>query len=130
MIAKGEFEVNLAPLTLAHTGQDGIQLGRMSIAKTFRGDLAARSEGEMLTAGTPVAGSAGYVAVEQVAGTLEGRHGTFVLQHFGMLQRGEGRLIVEVVPDSGTGELQNLAGQMTIEIEDGRHLYKLDYTMS
>jgi len=51
----------------------------MSIDKQFNGDLEATSKGEMLSAMTDVKGSAGYVAIERVSGTLHGRGGTFVL---------------------------------------------------
>jgi hypothetical protein len=102
----------------------------MSIDKQFHGDLRATSKGEMLTAGTGVEGSAGYVAIEQVDGTLHGRSGTFVLQHSGTMARGVPQLTITVVPDSGTGELAGLAGKMTIEIADGRHSYDLEYTLA
>lgn len=85
MKATGEFEVNLQPLEPSTKGSEGINLGRMSIEKTFRGDLEAESRGEMLTVMTQVEGSAGYVVVEQVAGTLHGQQGAFVLQHFGLM---------------------------------------------
>lgn len=130
MQATGEFEVNLQPLDSFAQGGEGIQLGRMSIDKRFRGDLVATSRGEMLTALTHVQGSAGYVAIEQVSGTLQGKAGTFVLQHFGVMHGGENRLVLEVVPDSGTGALAGLAGQMTIRIAGGQHTYVLDYTLA
>jgi hypothetical protein len=84
----------------------------------------------MLTAMTGVEGSAGYVAVEQVEGALHGKRGAFVLQHFGVMSRGENRLVLEVVPDSGAGELVNLSGKMTIEIKDGQHFYTFDYSLA
>lgn len=123
----GIFEISLAPSDSYAQGEDGIRLGRMSIDKTFTGALSASSKGEMLSAVTPVKGSAGYVAIEQVSGTLSGRTGSFVLQHFGTMHRGEIRLILEVVPDSGTGALSGLTGKMTIHVEDGRHFYEFDY---
>ena len=83
----------------------------------------------MLSVTTKVKGSAGYVAIEQVNGTLQGKRGTFVLQHFGIASYGENRLVLEVVPDSGTGELANLSGTMTISIEDDKHIYEFDYTL-
>ncbi|MFL5495744.1 MAG: DUF3224 domain-containing protein [Gemmatimonadales bacterium] len=104
-------------------------LGRMLIDKQFRGDLQATSRGQMLTATTPVQGSAGYVAIERVSGTLHGRTGSFVLQHSGMMSRGTPQLIISVVPDSGTGELAGLAGQMTIIITEGKHSYEFEYTV-
>jgi hypothetical protein len=125
--ASGTFEVQLTP-----QGADearGQAPGRMSIAKRFQGDLEAVSTGQMLTAGTPVKGSAGYVAIEQVTGTLHGRAGGFVLQHSGTMTRGAPRLSITVVPDSATGALAGLAGTMSIEIRDGAHFYEFEYTL-
>jgi hypothetical protein len=113
MRASGSFEVRLTP-EAADEDSEGAPLHRMSIAKQFHGDLEATSRGEMLTAGTRVPGSAGYVAMERVSGALHGRSGTFALQHSGTMTRGAPQLSVTVVPDSGTGELAGLAGRMTI----------------
>lgn len=121
--ASGTFEVRLSPQPVADS-ESG--LGRMSITKTFSGDLQGTSKGEMLAAGTAVKGSAGYVAMELVTGNLQGRSGSFILQHFGLMNRGAPQLTVSVVPDSGTGELTGMAGSLAIEIIDGRHLYTLD----
>lgn len=104
-------------------------LARMSIDKRFHGDLEATSTGEMLSAGTSVKGSAGYVAIERVTGTLAGRSGTFVLQHTGTMNRGTPDLTITVVPDSGTGDLTGLAGRMSINIDEGKHSYGFDYTL-
>jgi hypothetical protein len=123
----GEFEVKLTPQADDSAGETGI--GRMVIDKKFFGDLAGTSQGQMLAAGTAVEGSAGYVALEKVTATLEGRSGTFVLQHSGTLSRGEPLLTVTVVPDSATGQLAGLAGRMTIEIEDGKHFYGFEFTL-
>ncbi len=125
--ASGTFEVKLNPLETFKTAE-GAPLGRMSIDKHFRGVLEATSTGEMLTAGTDVKGSAGYVAIERVRGTLDGKTGTFVLQHSGTMTRGAPQLIITVVPDSGTGELTGLVGTMTINIADGQHSYDFEYT--
>jgi hypothetical protein len=83
----------------------------------------------MLSAITAVAGSAGYVAVEIVEGALEGRKGSFVLQHTGTMNRGSPSLSVTVVPDSGTDELAGLAGQFSIIIAGGKHSYEFTYTL-
>ena len=101
----------------------------MSIDKQFHGDLEAVSKGEMLSAMTEVKGSAGYVAIERVTGSLHGRKGSFVLQHSGTMNRGSATLSVTVVPDSGTGQLVGLAGKMAIVIEAGKHSYELEYTV-
>jgi hypothetical protein len=101
----------------------------MSIDKQFHGDLEGTSKGEMLTAGTGVKGSAGYVAIERVVGTLNGRSGAFALQHSGTMTRGAPQLTIAVVPDSGTGQLTGLSGKMTIQIAEGKHSYEFEYSL-
>ena len=127
MHASGTFEVKITPQP-ADSGAPAV--GRMSIDKQFHGDLEATSKGQMLAAVTSVKGSAGYVAIEQVTGSLRGRSGTFVLQHSGTMTRGAPQQIVSVVPDSGTGELVGLTGTMTITIADGKHSYDFEYTLA
>jgi len=124
--AAGSFEVKLLPQPLADADSG---LGRLSIDKVFSGDLQGTSKGEMLSALTAVKGSAGYVAIERVTGTLQGRSGSFVLQHLGTMNRGAPTLTVLVVPDSGTEGLAGIAGSLSINITDGQHLYTLDYTL-
>ena len=126
--ARGTFQVKVNPLEPYNNSTGGL-MGRMSIDKLFSGDLEGTSKGEMLTAGTAVKDSAGYVAIERVRGKLNGRTGTFVLQHSGTMNRGAAELSVTVVPDSGTEELAGLAGRMTILIEGGKHSYEFDYTL-
>ena len=129
MKVSGKFEVKLQLLDSYAEGIDGINLGRMSIEKTFSGELSASSKGEMLNAMTAVEGSAGYVAIEQVTGTLSGKSGSFVLQHFGTMSQDHNFLLLEVVPDSGTGELAGLSGKMSIRMEEGQHFYDFDYEL-
>jgi uncharacterized protein DUF3224 len=123
--ASGTFEVKLSP----QAPEGDSPIGRMLLDKQFHGDLEAVSKGQMLAASTAVQGSAGYVALEQVNGTLQGRQGTFVLQHNGLMDRGKPQLAIVVVPDSGTGQLEGLAGRMDIQIEGGKHSYELEYTL-
>ncbi|HEY2294963.1 MAG TPA: DUF3224 domain-containing protein [Thermoanaerobaculia bacterium] len=125
--ARGTFEVKLTPQADGDAGAAG--LARMILDKRFHGDLEATSQGQMLSAGTAVQGSAGYVALERVSGSLQGRAGTFVLQHHGLMDRGTPRLTITVVPDSGTGELAGLAGTMGITIADGKHSYDFEHTL-
>ena len=127
--ATGPFEVKLNPQPAYNTDQAAL-LGRMSIDKQFHGDLEAASRGEMLTAGSPVKGSAGYVAIERLTGTLHGKNGSFALQHSGTMNRGAPSLVISVVPDSGTGELEGLTGAMSIEIVNGKHSYVFDYALA
>lgn len=124
--ASGAFEVKLLPQ------QDNVgdpAIGRMSIDKQFHGDLEGTSKGQMLAHMTSVKGSAGYVAMEKVAGTLAGRTGTFVLQHNATMDRGTPHLTIAVVPDSGTDQLVGLKGTMNIIITDGKHSYEFEYTL-
>jgi hypothetical protein len=125
----GEFNVELNPIDGYAECENGIKLNRMSIDKTFFGELDASSKGEMLSAMTSVKGSAGYVAIEQVSGKLSGKEGSFVLQHFGIMDKGDDRLILEVIPDSGTNELVGLSGTMKINIEEGKHFYEFDFDL-
>ena len=126
MKIKGTFEVKLTPLDYPHEAKDGLQLGRLSIDKTFYGVLEAKSLGEMISA---VSGSsAGYVALEQVSGSLDGRTGSFALQHFGLMKPDGKRLELVVVPGSGRAELEGITGSMEIIIEEGKHYYEFDYS--
>ena len=127
--ASGAFEVKLAPQQ-PEDKAEGSSLGRMSVDKQFHGDLEAGSKGQMLTAGTDIKGSAAYVAIERVSGTLHGRAGSFVLQHHGTLTRGAAQQGITVVPDSATGELLGLSGRMSIRIADGKHFYDFEYTLA
>src|SRR5438270_5943612 len=126
--ASGTFEVKITPQAPDEQAADAT-LGRMLLEKQFQGDLEATSKGQMLTAGTDVKGSAGYVAIERVSGTLHGRSGSFSLQHSGTMTRGEPQLTITVVPDSGTGQLVGLAGKLAIKIVEGKHSYEFEYTM-
>jgi hypothetical protein len=125
--ASGTFEVRLSPQV--DGPEAGAGLGRQLIDKRFGGDLEATSRGQMLAFRSGVEGSAGYVALEHVEGTLAGRAGSFVLQHSGTMERGAQSLSVTVVPDSGAGELSGLAGRMKIIIAEGRHSYEFDYAL-
>jgi Protein of unknown function (DUF3224) len=128
MQARGPFDVRLAPLTADNADWGGMD--RFSLDKQFHGELEATSKGQMFAASTAVKGSAGYVAIERVTGTLQGRAGSFVLQHRGVMNRGVPELSITVVPDSGTEALQGLAGKMEIVIEGGgAHHYVFDYTL-
>jgi Protein of unknown function (DUF3224) len=127
--AKGPFEVRITPQTPDGKFEDAT-MGRMTIDKQFHGDLEATSKGQMLSAMTDVKGSAGYVAMERVTGTLHGRSGSFVLQHSATMTRGVPQLSVTVVPDSGTGQLVGLTGKMDIIITAGKHSYDFEYTLA
>ena len=105
-------------------------LGRMTINKQLHGGIEGVGTGEMLTAMSETKGSAGYVAVEQVTGKVDGLTGSFSLIHMGIMDRGKPTLTVTVVPDSGTGELAGIAGTFMIHIAaDGKHTYDFDYTL-
>jgi hypothetical protein len=127
--AIGNFEVKMNPQPADEKVEDP-SIGRMLLDKQYDGNLEATSKGEMLAVGTDVPGSAGYVAMERVTGTLNGRKGTFALQHSGTMTRGTPHLTITVVPDSGTGELVGLTGKVLVVIVDGKHSYEFDYTFA
>ena len=124
--ASGTFEVKMSP----QEQPEDMPVGRMMIDKQFQGDLEGTSKGQMLMAGSSsVKNSAGYVAIEKVTGTLNGRHGSFFLQHTGVMTRGVGELTITVIPDSGTDQLVGLRGKMNIIIAEGKHSYEFEYTL-
>jgi len=126
--ANGTFDVKLT--AQKDDTSDDPNLGRMIIDKQFHGDLEGTSKGQMLFGGNPgTKGSGGYVAIEKVTGTLQGRTGTFILQHSGTMNKGAPQLSVTVVPDSGTGQLTGLTGKMDIKIVDGKHFYEFEYML-
>jgi hypothetical protein len=125
-LARGTFEVTIVPQPAEDNVGDPA-VGRMSLSKEFRGDLQAMSKGQMLALRTATEGSAGYVAIERVVGSLDGRNGSFALQHSGTMRRGTPSLLLTVIPDSGTDELAGLEGKMAIIVADGNHSYEFDY---
>jgi hypothetical protein len=124
--AAGTFQVTMTPQP---PGDGPTGLGRFGLAKTFEGGLAGSSRGEMLSAGNPAAGSAGYVALEIVEGRLDGRAGGFALQHAGTMDAGRQSLAITVVPGSGTGELAGLSGRLELVVAGGVHHYTLRYEL-
>ena len=123
--ATGTFEVKMSPQ------EADMSVGRMTIDKQFQGDLVGTSKGQMLMASSEsVKNSAGYVAIEKVTGTLNGRRGSFYLQHNGVMTRGVGELTITVIPDSGTDELTGLSGKMNIIIAEGKHSYEFEYSLA
>jgi hypothetical protein len=124
--ARGTFDVTMEaePPFLE---QDGIKLSRTVVRKEFSGDVVGRSEAQMVAAYTATPGSAGYVAIEHFTGSVGGRSGSFVLQHHGLMDRGEAALTVTIVPDSGTGELAGISGMLQIDNDAGKHSYVLEY---
>ena len=124
----GPFDVTVSPQGQPEV-HDGVTTGRMAIDKRYHGEQEGTGVGEMLSAMTTTEGSAGYVAIERVTGTLQGKSGSFVVQHSGTMARGAQALSISVVPDSGTGELAGIAGTMRIRIEERQHFYEFDYIL-
>lgn len=124
----GSFSITMTPATTPQrSGRTA--LGRMLLQKVYTGELAATASGEMLSAVTDTSGAAGYVAIEAITGVLQGRQGSFVVQHAGTMADGKQELSVVIVPHSGTGQLQGISGTMAIRIEAGQHFYDLDYAL-
>jgi len=126
--ATGSFEVSLKPLSNAEVSAD-VRLGRMLLTKKFSGDLSGSARGQMLSAMTAIKGSAGYVAIDYVTAELDGRRGSFLLQHSGAMNRGVPSLSIMVVPDSGTDELAGLSGTLSVNVIDGKHFYDFIYSI-
>jgi hypothetical protein len=127
--ATGTFEVKIVPQP-ADAHSDAGALGRMTIDKTYHGDIEGTAIGQMLTGMSPTEKTSGvYVAVERVTATLAGRKGTFILHHTGVMDRGAQSLKITVVPDSGTEQLTGLTGTMAIDIRDGKHFYTFEYAL-
>lgn len=127
MHARGTFDVKITPQPSEDKNET--PLGRRILEKQFHGDLEAASKGEMLTGGSTLKDSGVYVAIERVEGTLQGRRGTFLLYHTGIMNRGKPELSITTVPDSGTGELKDVAGKLNIQIDQGKHSYDFEYTL-
>lgn len=125
--ATGTFEVKLTP---QDDKSEDTSLGRMTIEKQWQGDMTGASKGQMLTGGDLKTGSAGYVAMEKFTGSLKDKQGSFILQHTATMTKGKGDLTITVVPDSGTDQLQGISGKLTIKIENGKHFYDFEYSLS
>lgn len=126
--AEGTFDVKTTLLP-ADESTAGTAIARYALIKQFHGDLDATGKGEMLSSGDPTKGSAGYVALEAVTGTLHGRTGAFAFQHTGAMDPSGHKLSVTVVPGSGAGDLAAIAGTFTIAIAAGKHSYHFDYSL-
>jgi len=124
----GSFDVTVTPQAAEESVGDP-SVGRMSLYKQFHGDLQAVARGQMLATMGEVKGSAAYVAIDRVTGSLHGRDGGFSIQHCGVMDRGVPQLSITIVPDSGVGELAGITGTMGIRIEDGQHFYDLEYEL-
>ncbi|MEQ1597650.1 MAG: DUF3224 domain-containing protein [Casimicrobium sp.] len=122
--AAGTFEVKLQPVSAAEE-----PVMRMSLDKQFQGDLEASSIGQMMAGGNEANGARVYVALETVIGSLKGKTGSFVLAHRGTMTKDTQALSVIIVPETGTDELAGIAGELGIDIRDGKHFYTLDYTL-
>lgn len=129
--ATGTFEVKITPEAQGEAPAGGLPTSRMGLSKTFNGGMTGTATGTMLAAGAPRPGQpAGYVAIDQFEGTVDGRQGGFLLLHRGTMTRAGGSdLSVTIAPDTGTGALAGIAGTLRIEIKDGKHLYDLAYTL-
>ncbi|WND03717.1 DUF3224 domain-containing protein [Temperatibacter marinus] len=115
--------------TISMTPQDDEthSMGRLTFDKIFSGDFTGISVGQMLSHRSSVEGSAGYVALERLEGSLDGKRGGFHLMHLGTMQAGDQQLSVSIVPNSGTDDLTGITGTLEIDIKEGVHHYTLSY---
>ena len=128
-IAKGEFEVRVLPQPADENVGDPA-IGRLALDKTFTGGLAGVSKGQMLGSQSETeSGKGGYVAMERFVGTLDGKKGSFLLQHIGTMDDRGAVMDISVVPGTGTDELKGIGGKFTIKIEGKKHFYEFEYTL-
>ncbi len=128
LIARGTFEVEIKPEP-PYLDEDGVKLNRNLVTKEYSGDMVGSATAQMLAAYTSTPGSAGYVAIEKFTGSIGQRSGSFVLQHNGVMNKGDGQLSVVIVPDSGSGDLAEISGTLQIDAEKGQHHYTLNYEL-
>jgi len=126
--ARGEFEVKVTPVALDGPAEDA-SLGRLTLVKTLTGDFVGEARGQMLAGMGSVPTSGAYVAIERLTGRLAGREGSFLLFHRGVMSNGSQEMLVEVVPDSGSGALAGLRGTFRIVIEGKKHFYDFEYEL-
>ena len=124
--ARGTLDVN-TDSEPPYLEQGGLKLSRSVVRKEFSGHMVGTSEAQMIAAFTDTIGSAGYVAIKHFMGSVGGNSGSFVLQHSGVMNKGDAQLTVTIVPDSGTGELSSISGTLEIDNDEGQHSYVLDY---
>ena len=127
-ITSGTFTLKMQPQPGLDLGDD-VQTGNFRFDKQFVGPLAATGVVQMMSAGNPASGSAAYVAIERITGTLDGHAGSFMTCHRGIMKDGDASLDVVIVPGTGTDALEGISGDMHIRIEGGMHHYDLDYTL-
>ena len=124
--ATGTFEVKMLPPS-GPAPNDGFM--RLSIDKTFQGSLEGTSRVEMMATSDGTSPSGGYVALERFTGKLDGKAGSFIMQHSGTMSPGSSEIKVLVSPGSGSGELTGISGTLEIRREGKQHFYTLRYVL-
>jgi hypothetical protein len=110
--------------------REGATLGRIHIERRLQGDLEGEATAELLTA-TAEDGTAVYLALDRISGRLDGKEGSFVLQHRGVLSADGAEIDGAIVPGSGTGELKGITGHGAITVDDeGTHRLTLEYELT
>lgn len=114
--AKGRFTVAVTPESET----------RFAMSKTFAGGMKGTSKGTMI--GDTVVTA--YVALEKFEGVLDGRKGGFLMLHRGFMSKADGmNLDVFIAPNSDTGELTGIRGNLAIKVTDDKHSYDLAYSL-
>jgi Protein of unknown function (DUF3224) len=126
MRAIASFDLDKFDAAPPYREEDGVAHNRAHIEKTFRGDVEGHGSVEMLAAQSE--GGAGYVALERIDGSVNGRTGSFALLHIGTMAGNEQWARWPIVPGSGTGDLRTIHGEGRIDIDaEGHHTLTLDY---
>ena len=112
-----------------YTEAEGVELSQVHISRTFTGDLQGTSTAELLIAKSE--GGGGYVGHDLIRGTLDGRSGSFVFQHGGIMGTAGISNTGTIVPGSGMEELAGISGEGTMLADaEGNHTLTLDYEIS
>lgn len=132
MHAIGTFDVKTTAQAQTSAVNGMLATGRFALEKKFVGEMQGDAIGVMLSVGSPKPGeAAAYVAIDQFTGTVNGKKGSFALTHRAtMTKQGRTVLEIQVVPDSGRGELQGISGTLVIDAREGVHHYDFSYSLS
>ena len=90
--------------------EGGAKLTRAKVTQAYQGEISGTGEVEFLMS-YAVNGTASFVGVELVKGTIAGKSGSFVIQHVGTYDSGGARSVWSIVPGTGIGGLAGITGK-------------------
>lgn len=106
------------------TSENGPKLNRASVKQTYSGSLDAKSTLEYLMT-TFEDGRSSFIGIEEIIGELEGKSGSFLLNHTGTHEDDVAKSTFEIIPNSGTGELEGISGSGHYEATHDQSTFRL-----